>query len=168
VKASAAPEGLASENGAPRLDRRPAAPASRVETLARQVTQFVGSTAASVTAVAFVVGWAVTGPFFGYSETTIVTFLMVFLIQRSQNKDSLAVHLKLNEIVAALGGASNRLVTAEDLGEEELEVLHRHYKELARYLCRQDLQGAHSVEEEKGTGTLPASDGPRREPAERS
>ena len=77
-----------------------------------------------------VVVWAVTGPLFDYSDTwqlvintgtTIVTFLMVFLIQRSQNKDSLAIQLKLNELVAAMAGASNRLIDCEDLNEEELQ-----------------------------------------------
>ena len=78
----------------------------------------------------------VTGPVFHYSDTwqlvintgtTIVTFLMVFLIQRSQNKESLAVQLKLNELVAAMDGASNRLIDVEDLTEEELRALHRYY-----------------------------------------
>ena len=131
------------------------------ERLARDVTVFVGSTVASFLAMLTVLVWAASGPLFHYSEnwqlvintgTTIVTFLMVFLIQRSQNKDSLAIHLKLNEIVAALGGASNRLVTAEDLPERELEVLHRHYQRLASEVYREDPQGAHSVEEETHTG----------------
>ena len=78
--------------------------------------------------------WVVTGPVFHYSDTwqlvintgtTIVTFLMVFLIQRAQNKESLAVQLKLNELVAAMEGASNRLIDVEDLTEEELMTLHR-------------------------------------------
>ena len=126
------------------------------ERLARTVTAFVGSSAASILAMLIVVGWAVSGPLFHYSDdwqlvintgTTIVTFLMVFLIQRSQNKDALALHLKLNEIVAALGGASNRLVTAEDLSERELETLHRHYRRLAIAVRDEDPRGAHSVEE---------------------
>ena len=80
--------------------------------------------------------WAADRPLFGFSDTwqlvintgtTIVTFLMVFLIQRSQNKDSLAIQFKLNELVAALKGASNRLIDVEELSEEELQVLHRHY-----------------------------------------
>ena len=60
--------------------------------------------------------------------TTIVTFLMVFLIQRTQNKDAQAIHLKLNEIVAAMEGASNRLIDVEDLTEEEIVLLHKHYQ----------------------------------------
>ena len=91
------------------------------ERLAGAATRFSGTTAAFLLAVSIVAIWVVTGPLFGYSDTwqlvintgtTIVTFLMVFLIQRQQNKDSLAIHLKLSELVAALEGASNRLVTS--------------------------------------------------------
>jgi low affinity Fe/Cu permease len=73
---------------------------------------------------------------------------MVFLIQRSQNKDALAIHLKLNEIVAALEGASNRLIDVEDLTEEEIHTLHRHYQELVR-MAKKDLSltNSHSIEE---------------------
>src|SRR5262249_25553810 len=78
--------------------------------------------------------------------TTVVTFLMVFLIQRTQNKDSLALHIKLNELVAAVRGASNRLINIEDLSEEEVRTLHRHYQELAE-LAKND---------QKLTGRRPA------------
>jgi len=98
-----------------------------------------------------------TGPLVHFSDTwqlvintgtTIVTFLMVFLIQRAQNKDSLAIHLKLNEIVAAVRGASNRLIDVEDLSEEELRVLHRHFQALARMAKGDsDLFQSHSVDE---------------------
>jgi low affinity Fe/Cu permease len=104
-----------------------------------------------------IIVWVVTGPLFHFSDTwqlvintgtTIVTFLMVFLIQRSQNKDALAVHLKLNEIVAALEGASNRLIDVEDLTEAEIKTLHAHYKKLVA-MAKKDLQltQSHSVEE---------------------
>jgi low affinity Fe/Cu permease len=127
------------------------------ERITRAVSRFTGSTAAFLLAVAIVLAWAVTGPLFGYSErwqlvintgTTIVTFLMVFVIQRAQNKESLAVQLKLNEIVAAMQGASNRLINVEALSEEELATLHEHYGALVR-LARTDenfLQ-SHSVDE---------------------
>jgi low affinity Fe/Cu permease len=73
---------------------------------------------------------------------------MVFLIQRSQNKDALAIHLKLNELVAAMKGASNRLIEAEGLTEKELNALRRHYQELAALAAREaDLTKSHSVEE---------------------
>jgi low affinity Fe/Cu permease len=86
--------------------------------------------------------WLATGPALHYSQswqlvintgTTIVTFLMVFLIQRSQSKDALAIQLKLDEIVAALSGASNELVAVEDLSEAELDVLRRHYQALSEH-----------------------------------
>ena len=106
---------------------------------------------------AVLVLWLSLGPVFDYSETwqlaintgtTIVTFLMVFLIQRTQNKEALAVQLKLNELVAALQGASNRLVNVEDLDEAELEVLHSHYRSLAEMAEREgDIRQSHSLDE---------------------
>ena len=128
-----------------------------LERTAHRVTVWAGGNWAFATAFAIVVVWAALGPVFHYADTwqlvintgtTIVTFLMVFLIQRSQNKDSRAVHLKLNELVAALDGASNRLIDAEDLSEAELEALHRYYQALVR-MSRQDreLTLSHSVEE---------------------
>jgi low affinity Fe/Cu permease len=127
------------------------------EQFSKVVTRAAGSTAAFALALGIVIVWAVTGPLFGFSDTwqlvintgtTIVTFLMVFLIQRSQNKDSLAVHLKLNEIVAAIEGSSNRLIDVEALSEKELDTLHRYYGELAA-LARTatDVTTSHSVEE---------------------
>ena len=124
---------------------------------ARWATDWTGSTTAFMLAALIIVAWAVTGPIFHYSDTwqlvintgtTIVTFLMVFLIQRAQNKDSQAVHLKLNELVAAVKGASNRLINAESLTEEELKVLREHYCKLVE-LARVDekLTQSHSVEE---------------------
>src|SRR6266436_1126748 len=109
------------------------------ERLSCRATHWAGSSLALGLAVAIVLVWLATGPLFAYSDTwqlvintgtTIVTFVMVFLIQRTQNKDSVAVQLKLNEIVAALKGASNRLINVEDLGEEEIATLHRHYAKL--------------------------------------
>ncbi|HJZ58067.1 MAG TPA: low affinity iron permease family protein [Gemmataceae bacterium] len=120
-------------------------------------TRWAGSSWALAIAVLVIVVWAVTGPIFGFSDTwqlvintgtTIVTFLMVFLLQRAQNKDSQAIQLKLNELVAAIEGASNRLINVEDLTEEEVKVLHEHYCKLVD-LARQDykLTESHSVEE---------------------
>ena len=121
------------------------------------VAEAAGSSWAFVLAIVVVVVWAVTGPIFGFSDTwqlvintgtTIVTFLMVFLIQRAQNNDARAIHLKLNEIVAALHGASNRLINVEDLTEDEVRLLHRHYSRLVA-LAREtgELMQSHSVEE---------------------
>src|SRR3979490_1207206 len=98
---------------------------------AEGVTDWAGSNSGFATAPHIVVGWAAVGPIFGFSDTwqlvintgtTIVTFLMVFLIQRTQNKDALAIQLKLNELVAAIEGASNRLVNVENMSEEEMKV----------------------------------------------
>jgi low affinity Fe/Cu permease len=129
----------------------------RLEHWSRLVTNWTGSSWAFAIAVLVIVTWLITGPIFHYSDTwqlvintgtTIVTFLMVFLIQRSQNKDSLAVHLKLNEIVAAIHGASNRLIDVEALSEADLVKLHRFYQHLAEMAKRDlDLGQSHSVEE---------------------
>lgn len=127
------------------------------ERFARTITVFSGSTPAFLGALGIIVVWGALGPVFGYSDTwqlvintgtTIVTFLMVFLIQRMQNKDSLALQLKLNELIAALQGASNRLVNVEDLTEAELNTLHRHYAHLAKMAEHEiSLSQSHSVEE---------------------
>jgi low affinity Fe/Cu permease len=121
------------------------------------VARWAGSTSAFALACGAVLVWALTGPAFGYSNswqlvintsTTIVTFLMVFLIQRSQNKDALAIQLKLNELVAAMEGASNRLIDVEDLSEDELDALHEFYARLVT-MAKSDgrLTQSHSVEE---------------------
>ena len=125
--------------------------------LAESITKFSGSTAAFLVASGIVLVWAVTGPLFNFSETwqlvintgtTIVTFLMVFLIQRAQNKDSLVLHLKLNELIAATQGASNRLINAQDFSEEEIKTLHDFYCALAELAKKDnDLGKTHSVEE---------------------
>jgi low affinity Fe/Cu permease len=104
-----------------------------------------------------VVIWAATGPLFGFSDTwqlvintgtTVITFLMVFLIQRSQNKSMEAAILKLNELVAAVEGASNRLIDIEDLSEHELRALHSHFRKLAEMAKSDDgLTRSHSIEE---------------------
>ena len=125
--------------------------------LTKTTAHAVGRPVAFIVAAALVVVWALTGPLFGFSNTwqlvintatTVVTFLMVFLIQRSQNKDSLAVQLKLNELVAAIEGASNRLISVEDLSEEDLKVLHEHYQKLTEMAEKdQKLTQSHSIEE---------------------
>jgi low affinity Fe/Cu permease len=130
---------------------------SWTERIARAVTVWTGSNTGFFLAVGVVVLWLVTGPLFGFSDTwqlvintgtTIVTFLMVFLIQRSQNADSVAVHLKLNELIAATNGASSRLLNIEDISEEHLHLLHKHYGELARLAkSEHDLTKSHSIEE---------------------
>jgi low affinity Fe/Cu permease len=128
-----------------------------LERLSAAVTRWTGGSSAFGVACGVIIVWAVTGPIFGYSDTwqlvintgtTIVTFLMVFLIQRSQNKESMAIQLKLNELVAAFDGASNRLIDVEDLSEAELETLHRFYGRLAAMAKKDEtLTQSHTVEE---------------------
>ena len=140
---------------------RPMRPKSRLgqklERLSHVVTAWTGSSWAFAIAAAIILAWLITGPLFHFSDTwqlvintgtTIVTFLMVFLIQRAQNKDSLAIQLKLNEIVAAIPGASNRLIDIEDLSETDLRRLHEFYCRLSEMAKKEvDLRRSHSIEE---------------------
>ena len=148
-----------------------------LERFSETICRAAGSSYAFGIACLVVFAWAVTGPAFAYSDTwqlvintgtTIVTFLMVFLIQRSQNKDSLAVQLKLNEVVAAINGASNRLIDVEALSESDLNTLRQHYARLVDLADNDgDLTESHSIEDaherherklahnRAGTGALP-------------
>lgn len=110
------------------------------EKFSNWATTFTGSSYAFIGAVLIVLLWAVSGPIFNYSETwqlvintgtTIITFLMVFLIQKAQNKDGKAIQLKLNELIAASKQASNRMVDIEDLTEKELDQLHNYFVKIA-------------------------------------
>ena len=123
----------------------------------RWAQHWTGTSRAFGLAVGVVVAWLATGPLFHYSDTwqlvintgtTIVTFWMVFLIQRAQNYDSRALHMKLDEIIAALKGASNRLIKVEELSEKELDELQKHFEELRTKLAAEG--GAcdkHTIEE---------------------
>lgn len=131
--------------------------AQRWEEAAQRVTEWCGKPWIFGAALLIIVLWAVTGPLFGFSDTwqliintgtTVITFLMVFIIQQTQNKDTQALELKLNEIVAAISGASNRLIDVESLTSEELAVLRRHYRELAHMARKESsLTESHSIEE---------------------
>jgi len=130
---------------------------SAFESFAAWVSRVTGSSTAFAFAMAIVLIWAATGPVFHYSEvwqlvintgTTIITFLMVFIIQKAQNKDSLAIQLKLNELVAAHDVASNRLVSVEDLTEDELRTLQKFYAKLALLTQQEEnLHEARSIDE---------------------
>ena len=136
------------------------------ERFANWATIATGSSAAFIGAASIIIIWGITGPVFQYSNTwqliintgtTIVTFLMVFLIQKSQNKDSKAIHLKLNELIASHQGASNRMVNIEDLTEKELDHLHKFYAQLAKLAEKEDdLTSTHSIDaaEENNTNKL--------------
>jgi low affinity Fe/Cu permease len=125
--------------------------------MSNKVTKATGSPIAFITALTIVFIWAVTGPLFGYSDTwqlvintgtTIVTFLMVFIIQQSQNKDTVAIQLKLNELIACSEKASNRLIDIEDLTEEELDKIKKFYIKLADLAEREkDVNSSHSLSE---------------------
>ena len=128
-----------------------------LERLSSAATKWTGSSTALMLAIGSIFLWLFTGPLFGFSDTwqlvmntatSIVTFIMVFLIQRTQNKDALAVQLKLNELVAAMEGASNRLIDVESLSEDELKLLHAHYRKLVEMSRKDgDLGKSHSIEE---------------------
>jgi low affinity Fe/Cu permease len=126
-------------------------------TISNTVTKAAGRPVTSIIAMGIIIVWALVGPVFGYSDTwqliintgtTIITFLMVFIIQQSQNKDTVAIHLKLNELISSQKNASNRLIDIEDLTEEELEVLKKFYVKISRLALKQnDLHSSHSIDE---------------------
>jgi low affinity Fe/Cu permease len=129
----------------------------RFDRFSTWVTKATGSSAAFLIALLTVIVWALTGPLFHFSEiwqlvintgTTIVTFLMIFVIQQSQNKDTMAIHLKLNELIAANELTSNRLVDSEDLTEEELQVIKKYYKRLSEITKKEgSIFNSHSLDE---------------------
>jgi low affinity Fe/Cu permease len=125
--------------------------------IASKITKAAGSPFSSIAAILLIIAWLICGPIFGFSDTwqlvintgtTIITFIMVFIIQQSQNKDTTAIQLKLNELIACETRASNRLVSIEDLTDEELMVLKKFYTHLAK-LSKDggDLHSSHSLDE---------------------
>jgi low affinity Fe/Cu permease len=121
------------------------------------ITKATGSPAAFISAMSVIIIWGILGPIFKYSDTwqlvintgtTIITFLMVFVIQQSQNKDTMAIHLKLNELIASSEKASNRLIDIEDLTEDELKLLKEFYIKLSVLAEKEiDLHASHSLDE---------------------
>jgi low affinity Fe/Cu permease len=118
-----------------------AAPSKTFATVAKATSRATGRPATFLLALTIIVVWAVTGPLFHYSDTwqlvintgtTVVTFLMVFLIQNTQNRDSEAMQVKLDELIRAVEGAHNGLLDLEELEEEELDRVRSRYQELAR------------------------------------
>lgn len=150
-------------------------PAGVFERFAAYVTKMTGSTPAFIIALVLVIVWGATGPIFHYSETwqlvintgtTIITFLMVFLIQKTQNKDSLAIQLKLNELIAAHEFASNRLVNVENMTEEELKVIQKYYMHLSQFAqTEESLQKSHSIDEAERSSARKKSVKERHAPA---
>lgn len=131
--------------------------ASRFERISNTITVYSGSSAVFTVAAGLILLWVITGPVFNYSNTwlliantvtSIVTFLMVFLIQKAQNKESIAVQLKLNELIAASTHASNRLLNIQDLSEAELKTLYEHYRKLVELTQQAESNTqSHSVED---------------------
>jgi low affinity Fe/Cu permease len=130
---------------------------SGFERMSNVISTYSGSSPVLMTAVGLILLWGVTGPVFHYSNTwllvvntgtSIITFLMVFLIQKAQNKEAIAVQLKLNELIAANNSASNRLLNIQDLSEEELTTLYEHYKRLVELTQKsRSNTKSHSVED---------------------
>jgi low affinity Fe/Cu permease len=127
-----------------------------------------GSVAAFTLALLIVLAWGATGPLFGFSDTwqlvintgtTIVTFLMVFLIQNTQNRDSQALHAKLDELVIHIQGADNKLVGAEDLSDEELAHLKEHFAELAETVDETEEQRTRRRRRAENDKSAPAQSG---------
>jgi low affinity Fe/Cu permease len=131
--------------------------ASGFEKISNTITLYSGSSPVFIVAVGFILVWGLSGTIFHYSNTwllivntvtSIITFLMVFLIQKAQNKEAIAVQLKLNELIAASKGASNRLLNIQDLSESELNTLYEHYKTLVELTHKaQSNTQSHSVED---------------------
>lgn len=127
------------------------------ERFSAKVTKAAGKPLAFVLAVLVIAAWIITGPIFHFSDTwqlvintgtTVITFLMVFVIQQSQNKDSVALQLKLNELIAATSTASNRLIDVEDISAEELDTLKKFYIKLSELAKKEaDIHKTHSIDE---------------------
>jgi low affinity Fe/Cu permease len=124
---------------------------------AHATAERMGRPWAFLISLVIVAGWALIGPLFHYSDTwqlvintatTIVTFLMVFLIQNTQNRDAKAIHLKLDELIHSIKGARNRLINLEELSEDELTKLQKEFEQLhARYNAKAKENGPEKVEE---------------------
>ena len=130
---------------------------SGFEKISNTITTYSGGTPVFLVAVGFILVWASSGPVFHFSNTwllivntatSIITFLMVFLIQKSQNKESIAVQLKLNELIAANNSASNRLLNIQDLSEDQLNTLYEHYRTLVELTQKaKSNTKSHSIED---------------------
>jgi low affinity Fe/Cu permease len=123
------------------------------------IAHWMGKPISFLLALLAVIVWAATGPLFGYSDTwqlvintstTIVTFLMVFLIQNTQNRDTMAIQLKLSELIIAVSEAENRFATAEDLSDEDLEKLHQELHKRAETMLGA-LEGRRTAREKKAS-----------------
>ncbi len=140
---------------------------------ARKVSLVLGSPWAFITAFTLVAVWALSGPLFHYSQnwqlvintgTTIITFLMVFLIQNTQNHDSKALHLKINELLVAVEAARSGLVDLDDLSEKELDKLEKAFRRIGRHELAAAVE-SEEAEKEETEGAEPAAPDDSAEPA---
>jgi low affinity Fe/Cu permease len=138
---------------------------------ARATAQLVGSAWTFVAALAMLFVWAVTGPLFGYSDTwqlvintttSVVTFLVVFLIQNTQNRDSRAMHLKLDELLYALKEARTRLVNLENMSEDEVEAIQRQFDRLGKVAATKSLDSSTAAAEPQPADEQPQITSPQR------
>jgi low affinity Fe/Cu permease len=152
----------------PGKDKKPKKKASKLSlffnNFSSRVTKVTGSVYAFIVAILVIIIWAVSGPLFNYSDTwqlvintgtTIITFLMVFIIQHSQNKDQIALQLKLDELINSSAG-NNKLISVEDLSEEELAVMKKFYVRLSGMSDddKRDITDAEDIEEEDKANSL--------------
>jgi low affinity Fe/Cu permease len=146
---------------------------SAFDRFSTRITKATGTPMAFMIALSVIIIWILTGPFFNYSDTwqliintgtTIITFLMVFIIQQSQNKDTMALQLKLNELIAAHEGASNRLIDIEDLSEDDLLILKKFYIKLSALAkTEQNIGTTHSIDEANYKHSAKAKKSSRKE-----
>jgi low affinity Fe/Cu permease len=137
------------------------------DSLANHVTRLSGKPMAFILSFILIIIWALTGPIFKFSDTwqlvintgtTVITFLMVFIIQQTQNKDTIALHLKLNELIACNENASNRLIDIEHLTEDELQIVKRFYVRLAELALKSnDLHSSHSLDDAESNHQIKTS-----------
>ena len=136
-----------------KVAKEPVARSDRFARFAGRCSHYLGSRWSFATAIGVIMAWAVTGPIFRYSDTwqlvintgtTIVTFLMVFLIQNTQNRDARAIHLKLNELIHAVDKAKNKMIDVENLSELELDELARTYEKI-RISAQERHQATHNT-----------------------
>jgi low affinity Fe/Cu permease len=137
---------------------------------AHRASDIVGSPAAFIAGLMVIVVWAITGPLFHYSDTwqlvintgtTVITFLMVFLIQNTQNRDSRAVHLKLDELIRSVQAARNEMVGLENLSDEDLDVLQKEFAQIREHADHK----VHRIQEHKRR-RHESSQSPRKSPEE--
>jgi low affinity Fe/Cu permease len=130
--------------------------------VSHRISGVVGSPAAFLVAFVVVLTWAVSGPLFGFSDTwqlvintgtTIVTFLMVFLIQNTQNRDTRAIHLKLDELILYTKGADNQLVDLENLSDEQIDRMEKQFRTLAKLLGKEGVPGGETEDPDETSET---------------